>query len=108
MLLFDNPQSITTKKQAYYFSSLDDAILAYDCKKIALHSYVWVRFEGEVEDENIKVKTTHLKDKCNLNIFTERIIKTNEEDQIITQYILTTPGRILLNKTLFDSLILSN
>jgi DNA-directed RNA polymerase subunit beta' len=96
------------KKQAYYFSSLDDAILAYDCKKIALHSYVWVRFEGEVEDENIKVKTTHLKDKCNLNIFTERIIKTNEEDQIITQYILTTPGRILLNKTLFDSLILSN
>jgi DNA-directed RNA polymerase subunit beta' len=96
------------KKQAYYFSSLDDAILAYDCKKIALHSYVWVRFDGEVEDENIKVKTTHLKDKCNLNIFTERIIKTNEEDQIITQYILTTPGRILLNKTLFDSLILSN
>jgi hypothetical protein len=35
------------------------------------------------------------------------MIKTNEEDQIITQYILTTPGRILLNKTLFDSLILS-
>jgi DNA-directed RNA polymerase subunit beta' len=95
------------KKQAYYFSSLDDAILAYECKKIALHSYVWVRFDGEVEDENIKIKTTHLKDKCNLTIFTERMIKTNEEDQIITQYILTTPGRILLNKTLFDSLILS-
>jgi len=94
--------------QAYYFSDLDDALLAYECKKIALHSYVWVRFDGEVEDENIKVKTSILKDKYTLDIFTERIIKTDENQQIIAQYILTTPGRILLNKTLFDALKLSN
>ncbi len=94
--------------QAYYFSDLDDALLAYECKKIALHSYVWVRFDGEVEDEKIKVKTSILKDKYTLDIFTERIIKTDENQQIIAQYILTTPGRILLNKTLFDALKLSN
>jgi DNA-directed RNA polymerase subunit beta' len=96
------------KKQAYYFSSLDDALLAYECNKIALHSYVWVRFDGEVEDENIKVKISSLQDKSTLSIFTERIIKTSEDEKFVTQYILTTPGRILLNKTLFDSLTLAN
>lgn len=96
------------KKQAYYFSNLEDALLAYECNKIALHSYIWVRFDGEVEDENIRIKTTPLKEKYTLDIFTERIIKTDEEKDIIAQYILTTPGRILLNKTLFDSLTLSN
>nr|ASO75933.1 RNA polymerase beta' subunit [Storeatula sp. CCMP1868] len=96
------------KKQAYYFSNLEDALLAYECNKIALHSYIWVRFDGEVEDENIRIKTTPLKEKYTLDVFTERIIKTDEEKDIIAQYILTTPGRILLNKTLFDSLTLSN
>nr|YP_001293552.1 RNA polymerase beta' subunit [Rhodomonas salina]A6MVX3.1 RecName: Full=DNA-directed RNA polymerase subunit beta'; AltName: Full=PEP; AltName: Full=Plastid-encoded RNA polymerase subunit beta'; Short=RNA polymerase subunit beta' [Rhodomonas salina]ABO70812.1 RNA polymerase beta' chain [Rhodomonas salina] len=96
------------KSQAYYFSNLEDALLAYECKKIALHSYVWVRFEGEVEDENLKIRTSILKEKYTLDIFTERIIKTDEEKKVIAQYILTTPGRILLNKTLFDSLTLSN
>jgi DNA-directed RNA polymerase subunit beta' len=96
------------KKQAYYFSSLDDVLLAYECNKIALHSYVWVRFDGEVEDENTKVKMSSLEDKSTLSIFTERIIKTSADGQLVTQYILTTPGRILLNKTLFDSLTLAN
>ena len=67
------------KSQAYYFSNLEDALLAYECKKIALHSYVWVRFEGEVEDENLKIRTSILKEKYTLDIFTERIIKTDEE-----------------------------
>ena len=95
------------KKQAYYFSNLEDAILAYDCNKIALHSYVWVRFDGEVEDENIKISTKPLKDKYTLTTFTERIIKEDENKEIVAQYLLTTTGRILLNKILFDSLTLS-
>lgn len=96
------------EKQAYYFSSLDDAILAYECKKIALHSYIWVRFNGEVEDESVKIKSTLLENKYTVSIFTEKIIKSDENKQIVVQYILTTPGRILLNKTLMDSLKLSN
>lgn len=95
------------KKQAYYFSNLEDAILAYDCNKIGLHSYVWVRFDGEVEDENIKISTKPLKDKYTLTTFTERIIKEDENKEIVAQYLLTTTGRILLNKILFDSLTLS-
>ncbi len=96
------------KKQAYYFASLEDALLAYECKKIALHSYIWVRFSGEVEDESVKVKTTTLENKSTINIFTEKIIKNDEKKEVIVQYILTTPGRILLNKTLIDSLKLSS
>lgn len=96
------------KKQAYYFASLEDALLAYECKKISLHSYIWVRFNGEVDDENIKTKTSLLEDNSILDVFTERITKVNRENQLIVQYILTTPGRILLNKTFFDSLNLTN
>ena len=64
-------------------------------------------FDGEVEDENIKISTKPLKDKYTLTTFTERIIKEDENKEIVAQYLLTTTGRILLNKILFDSLTLS-
>lgn len=96
------------KKQAYYFSNIDDALLAYECSKIALHSYIWVRFNGEVDDENLKIRKNSLKDNYTMTVYTERIVKEDENQQIICQYVLTTPGRILLNKVLFDSLTISN
>lgn len=96
------------QKQAYYFSSLEDALLAYECKKIALHSYVWVRFNGEIEDDSTKIKSMLLENKSTVHIFTEKIVKQDENQKMLVQYILTTPGRILLNKTVIDSLKLSN
>ena len=83
-------------------------MLAYECNKIALHSYVWVRFDGEVDDENIKLTSNPLKNNYTISTYTERIVKKDEYKQIIAQYVLTTPGRILLNKVLFDSLTITN
>ena len=37
----------------HYFANFDDAILAYEQKKINLHALIWVRYEGEV-DSNCK------------------------------------------------------
>jgi len=104
-LTAENPTQ--QNKQAYYFSNLEDAILAYDSNKIPLHSYIWVRFDGVVDNENSLINIEKQNDGTELHIFDDRIIKKNENGEIIVQYLLTTPGRILLNKVLLDSLVIA-
>jgi len=104
-LTAENPTQ--QNKQAYYFSSLDDALLAYDSNSIPLHSYVWVRFDGVVDNENTAIRIENTEDGNELHIFDDRIIKKNVNGEILVQYLLTTPGRILLNKILLDSLVIA-
>lgn len=104
-LTAENPTQ--QNKQAYYFSSLDDALLAYDSHSIRLHSYVWVRFDGVVDNESTAIRIENTEDGNELHIFDDRIIKKNVNGEILVQYLLTTPGRILLNKILLDSLVIA-
>ena len=104
-LTAENPTQ--QNKQAYYFSSLEDALLAYDSNKIPLHSYVWVRFDGIIDNESEAIKVEETENGEKLHIFDDRIIKKNKDGETIVQYLLTTPGRILLNKVLLDSLIIA-
>ena len=73
--------------------------------KIKLHSYVWVRFDGIVDNDSKLMKIEKQDDGSEAHIFDDRIIKKNENGETIVQYILTTPGRILINKILLDSLV---
>lgn len=95
-------------KQLYYFANLDDAILAYEQKKIKLHSYVWVRCLDVVQDDGKLLKTVPSNDGNVLKIYTSRIVRENSEGNTLVQYILSTPGRILFNKVVQDALTLSN
>ena len=104
-LTAENPTQ--QNKQAYYFSSLEDALLAYDSNKIPLHSYVWVRFDGIIDNESEAIKVEETENGEKLHIFDYRIIKKNKDGETIVQYLLTTPGRILLNKVLLDSLVIA-
>jgi len=104
-LTAENPTQ--QNKQAYYFSSLEDALLAYDSNKIPLHSYVWVRFDGVVDNESEAIKVEENENGEKLHIFDDRIIKKDKNGETIVQYLLTTPGRILLNKVLLDSLVIA-
>ena len=94
-------------KQAYYFSSLEDALLAYESNKIPLHSYIWVRFDGIIENESKLITIRKQDNGRELHVFDDQIIKKDEKGEIIVQYLLTTPGRILLNKVLLDSLVIA-
>jgi DNA-directed RNA polymerase subunit beta' len=91
-----------------YFSNLEDCLIAYEQKKIPLHAYIWVRFNGEVDDDSVKLESDFLPDKSILTIFPSRIVRTDKDQNLLVQYILTTPGRILLNKVLQDALCFSN
>jgi len=104
-LTAENPTQ--QNKQAYYFSNLEDVLLAYNSNKIPLHSYIWVRFDGVVDSDNNLIEIQKQDDKTELHIFDDRIIKKKETGEILVQYLLTTPGRILLNKVLLDSLVIA-
>jgi len=94
-------------RDPHYFSSLEDCLMAYNQKQIPLHGYVWIRFNEIVEDDSEFIESISMPEEIKLDIFSSRLIKKNEQDTIIAQYILTTPGRILLNKVLQDSLTFS-
>jgi DNA-directed RNA polymerase subunit beta' len=94
--------------QLYYFSSLDDVLLAYEQKKIRLHSYVWVRYNGLIQDDNTLVKVQPSGENTTLKIYNRRIIREDQNGNVIAQYLFSTPGRILFNKVVQDSLIMSS
>ncbi|MBD3881173.1 DNA-directed RNA polymerase subunit gamma [Phormidium tenue FACHB-886] len=104
-LTAENPAA--TLGAGRYFSSLDDVIIAYDQKQVDIHSYVWVRFDGEVEGEE-NTEPTQI-DQGEGGIVTKhypyRRIREDADGNIISQYIKTTPGRIIYNKTIQDALL---
>jgi len=104
-LTAENPTK--QNKQAYYFSNLEDALLAYDSNKIPLHSYIWVRFDGVIDSYSKLLNIKKDDDGSEMHIFEDQIIKKDHTGETIVQYLLTTPGRILLNKVLLDSLVIS-
>lgn len=84
-LSVDNPLSKLGKNQ--YFSNFEDVILAYNQKKINLHSPIWVinKMFALENDMNLKINTQIIKGSNN-------------------RYIRTTVGRIILNSSIFKNL----
>ena len=89
-----------------YFSSLDDAIIAYEQNRVDLHTYVWVRFDGKVEDSDADIAPEVQESPGGIvtKTYPSRRIREDAEGDLIAQYIRTTPGRIIYNKTIQDSL----
>ena len=84
-LSVDNPLSTLGINQ--YFNNFQDVLIAYDQKKINLHSPIWViNRMFELENE--------MKEKVN----TQLIKGSNNK------YIRTTAGRIILNSSIFKNL----
>ena len=90
-----------------YFASLEDAVMAYEQKKIDLHAYVWARFDGVIDSDQVHspTKIERHPDNSVTKFFTNHIIKEDAEHQRIVQYIRTTAGRIIFNKIIQESLV---
>jgi DNA-directed RNA polymerase subunit beta' len=104
-LTAENPYQ--QKGAGLYFADLQDAVIAYEQGSVDLHAHVWVRFDGPVdsgEDEgDPKVETGS--DGLVTKIYSDRRVREDAEGHLISQYIKTTPGRIILNKTIHDALV---
>jgi DNA-directed RNA polymerase subunit beta' len=106
-LTAENPKA--QKGAGNYFGSFDDALKAYEQEKLDLHAYIWLRIGVDEEVVTIKpdeevLKTETLDDGSLVKHYRER--RTREKDgEIIVQFIRTTPGRIIYNKTIQDTLV---
>lgn len=89
-----------------YFASLEDALRAYEQGYLNLHAYIWVRFDGEVRDpvEAEPVEEETREDGNVVKLYPNRKVRETADGEIITQYVRTTAGRIIYNKTIQDVL----
>ncbi len=105
-LTAENP--VYAKETNRYYASLDDAIKAYEQKQVELHSYVWVRFDGSVDmgtPDHEVVKTEQGAGGVVTKFYKHRRVRETAQGELISQYVLTTPGRIIYNKAIQDALI---
>jgi DNA-directed RNA polymerase subunit beta' len=104
-LTAENPDADSSRER--YFSSLEDAITAYEQQQVDLHAHVWVRFDGEVEtdepDHDVVEELTS-GDGVVTRIYKFRRSRHDADGNLISQYIQTTPGRIIYNKAIQDAL----
>ena len=105
-LTAENPAA--QKGAGKYFANLDDAIKAYEQQQVDLHAYVWVRYDGIVESsiaDNEVISSEKLGDGTVTKHYRERRVRETADGAIISQYIRTTPGRIIYNKAIQETLI---
>ena len=98
---------LATKGQGRRFGNLDDAIKAYEQGHVDLHAHVWLRYEGEVvtEEPDLEViEEEQLGDGSKIEYYRQRFVRRSPEGEQISQYVDTTIGRIIYNKTVQDAL----
>jgi len=104
-LTADNPTVQPQDKR--YYASLEDALRAYEHGYLNIHAYIWVRFEGQVQDptEADPVEEETRDDGTVVKLYPNRRVREDANGEIISQYVRTTPGRIIYNKTIQDTLL---
>ena len=103
-LTAENP--VAKKGAGRYFASLDDAIIAYEQKEVEIHAYIWVRFDGDIEsdfDEEL-IEESSTDEGTVTKIYNYRRTRHDSAGDLISQYIKTTAGRVIYNKTIIDVL----
>jgi DNA-directed RNA polymerase subunit beta' len=108
-LTADNPAA--TKGAGRYFGNMSDAIKAFDQGQLDLHAEIWLRYEGEVETykpDNEVLRQETQENGTVVKYYRERFVRETEAGEYICQYIKTTPGRVIYNKTIQEALELAN
>jgi DNA-directed RNA polymerase subunit beta' len=85
------------------FADLEDVIHAFEEKHLHLHDWIWVRFNGEVEsdDEDREPQSSEtLSDGTRVEQWKYRRDRFDEDGALISRYLLTTVGRVVINHTI--------
>ncbi len=103
-LTADNPHQ--QKGAGKTFSSMEDAILAFEQGIVDLHAEVWLRFDGIVDGDgnNDLIEETQEPDGTIRKLYKARRTREDAEGNLLSQYIKTTTGRIIYNKAIYDAL----
>ncbi len=105
-LTAENPED--TKGAGHYYANMEDAIMAYEQGLVGLHAYVWLRYDGLVEssfDDAEPQEVIEAGDGTVTTLYNYRRVRQDADGNVISQYVKTTPGRIIYNKTIQDALV---
>ncbi len=81
--------------------------MAYEQEQIDLHAYICVRFDGELESDQPDtepLEVTENDDGSRTILYKFRRVRQDAKGNVISQYIYTTPGRIIYNKAIQEAL----
>ncbi len=104
-LTAENPDA--NKGAGGYYSSLDDVVMAYEQQQVDLHAYVYVRYDGEVEqdaDDKKPVEVIDNEDGTRTLRYKFRRVREDATGNVLSQYIYTTPGRVIYNMAIQEAL----
>ena len=103
-LTVDNIKGLFGSSQ--YFANLEDVILAYSQNQIEIHTSIWVRLTNQDQDfERLKEeKKIVLSDNSVIQYYESLQIRKNAQGELVTQYLQTTTGRVILNYTIQKTL----
>ena len=104
-LTADNPHK--QEGAGRYFANMEDAIAAYEQGNVAIHAKVWLRFEGQVEtdeDDSEPIEVTTDDSGATTKVYKFRRVREDESGNVISQYVETTPGRIIYNHAVLGAL----
>ncbi|WP_204103341.1 MULTISPECIES: DNA-directed RNA polymerase subunit gamma [Spirulina sp. CCY15215] len=106
-LTAENLAAQTPEKGAgRYFASMKDALQAFEQGLVDIHAYVWLRYNGEIEtmegDDSPQIEEKP--DGSKIYQYKWRKVRELPDGQRF-QYVKTTPGRIIYNKTIQDALV---
>ena len=103
--LYPSASSFSNLEIFDYFSNVDDVLIAFNQKKISIHSLIWVRWTNLIQIENFYERPLELRVDCSGNIiqvYSKYWRNFDKEFNQISQFIRTTPGRVLVNKTILE------
>jgi len=96
--------------RGHYFSSLEDVIYIYSKKKLSLHMPIWVRYfmldisYNKVE-ELVGISFSKISDENKIYFVSQQFqILFDPKKNYLASYIRTTPGRVIFNTLLTDSI----
>ena len=83
---------------SHYFSNFQDVLLAYSQNQIELHSLIWVRYFGNILPILPSLlKKIILKDETSIEYYKNLQIRKTIDGKIISKYLQTTTGKVILN-----------
>lgn len=117
-LLNSKIKYVTAQKgSGSYFSTLKNVLKDYYLNNLDIHANIWLKWEGNIEngtdqEEPIEIrvdvfgnwKEIYNKSQTIINLKQNLISKFHLENNISTKYILTTPGKILFNEIIQQTL----
>ncbi|MGK7905975.1 MAG: DNA-directed RNA polymerase subunit gamma [Synechococcus sp.] len=102
-LTADNPKK--QRGRGKFFGSMEDALVAYEQGVVDLHAYIWLRYDDPVEGGGEgEPEVTTEPDGSKITKFENLRIRETAEGELLSQYVFTTPGRIIFNKVIQESL----